>query len=296
MLKYLMTDVKQKALAVLATNSFRAFSAPSLLFCLFCCNSLAADADQALPSSVLNLDKVAYYNSSDSSSSYSDSDSDSGSRDRERRGPTGPTGPRGHRGRTGPTGPTGPTGATGPAAVGGTGITGPTGATGAGGTGPTGPTGPTAALGNYISAWLQGTTDVALWDDVDFPVTGVFDGWTRPNAQEFECAQDGIYLVVYKIGMALTFSSEDPIGPASVRATLNNVEIAGSQTGFFYDNGGVPQLSIPLSSNFLVSCVATDRIKFQYALAGDSTNFYSPSIGTGVGIQTPSIISIVRVN
>lgn len=290
MLKYLMAEVKLKAIGGLAANNFRAFSTPSLLFCLFCCSSLSADADQALPSSPLKMGKVAHYRSSDSSSS------DSGCF-RERRGPTGPRGPRGERGRTGPTGPTGPTGATGATGPGGTGTTGPTGATGLDGSGSTGATGPTGPfLGNYISGWLQGGTDESDWGDIDFPVTGVLNGWSHPNDQDFVCAQDGIYLVVYKLGMLLNFSVGDPIGSASVRATLNGTEITGSQTGFFFDNGGTPELSIPLSSNFLVSCVATDVINFQYGLPDDTTNFYSPDTGTGVGIQTPSIVSIVRIN
>jgi hypothetical protein len=206
------------------------------------------------------------------------------------RGPRGPRGHRGHRGCKGATGATGITGATG--ATGATGDIGATGATGA--TGDIGATGATGvSLSNYLFAWQQGATAVGSWTTTDFNTTGVADGWTHPNSQDFVCAEAGTYLVIYRIN----FTVNAQVNPSlSVRATLNGDEIVGSQSSLELFGSVSPSgtifwgSTIPVTNQFLAVCAPGDVLQIQY-----ESELFSPSIGAGSGVQTPASVVITRV-
>jgi hypothetical protein len=194
-------------------------------------------------------------------------------------GPRGPRGPQGLQGAQGPQGLQGL-----PGLPGSQGLPGPQGPQGLQGI--QGPPGP--VLGNFISAWQQGGTEEGNWLPVVLNTTGLSNGWTRPNTTDFVCAQTGIYLVVYRIGLR-TDGSQDPL-IVSARAILNGNEIIGSQSAFYLGVSG-PEFLFPLSSNFLVSCTAGDVMQFQF----DGNEAYTTDDGSGSGVTVGSIVTIVRI-
>ncbi len=180
-------------------------------------------------------------------------------------GPTGPTGPSG-----GPTGPTGPTGV---------GVAGPT--------GPTGPTGPSPTSADYAFAYdttQQTPTTAFVFQLITFSNNGPLNGWTHTaGTATFTCATTG----TYQVGYEATVTSTSVLDNMSIIASLNGVEIAGSQAGI-----GEPSANGKMiNRSFLVSATAPDTLTL--SMAGSAT---ASLRGSGFGATAPSItISIVRI-
>lgn len=216
----------------------------------------------------------------------------------------------------GPTGITGSTGITGPSASGQlTGPTGPQGVTGNNITGPTGPTGPanpitgptgaTSVVGNvygdnYISAGNTGTRTASSFTNIPFTVNLSIDGWTHAaGGTDFTCNQSGIYMIDYRIQASSITGIAGYHLKISSRATLNAVEITGSQ--MFIDD--VYRHSYPDAivgfSRFLVNCTAGNVIRIQISPEINST---SGIVASSPGIISPNegtpfsaLINIVRI-
>lgn len=221
-------------------------------------------------------------------------------------GPTGPTGSTGFTGSTGPIGPTGPTGiglpgATGPTGPTGltglTGPTGPTGPTGAGATGPTGPTGPMGPLGdNFIFAYdttTQGPVAVAgTFQDVSYSANGQINGWSHTvGTSTFTCNQTGKYLVVYRAEGNHTATGNASV-TISLRATLNGVEITGSQSALTTRVNASSTETLPITNSFILDAASGNTLKIQFTSTSTATTLDHPGSGT---TTTSASISIIRV-
>jgi hypothetical protein len=213
-------------------------------------------------------------------------------------GLTGNTGLTGSTGITGATGVTGVTGATGLTGLtGATGVTGATGRTGAtgltGNTGLTGSTGLTGASGaafsnNYLFAYGTNTQSVGTSAiNLQFNVTPIINGWTRPNNTIFRCNQSGLYLV--EIRALLTITAAD-VG-CSLWANFDGDQVAGSQTGGDLSGEVFPDV-IPLTTNFLLNAVAGQDLIIQ--LKADKNGQSINPVGTG-SPATSCAITIIRI-
>ena len=207
----------------------------------------------------------------------------------------GSTGNTGNTGATGPMGTTGNTGNTGARGV--TGNTGNTGATGAvGNTGATGNTGP-AGTSNYVFAYSTTTQTVAApntFQGITFTTPPEINGWTTLGTTGFVPNVTGVYEIKYNAvaGKNTALLSSDT---ASIRATLDNTEIVGSQMHVLFPNAVslvTVDSDIMISNAFIKTISPTGILSFQ--LAGSSTNV--EIAGAGTGTTRPSVtVSITKI-
>lgn len=208
-------------------------------------------------------------------------------------GATGSTGPTGNTGNTGVTGSTGPTG---PCCSGPTGPTGNTGATGrTGATGATGPTGGNLSDHNYIFAYSTTPQPIQVpntFQTVEINVDAQLDGWTHANATApYICSQTGLYLVEYDPILAQD-NTGSGVYNASVRATLNGIEIPGSQSGI-RDNVAVKR-SYESTRAFLVQANVNDQLLFEWSGSKTAVILFinAASLGT---VKPNFTVTVTRV-
>lgn len=191
--------------------------------------------------------------------------------------------------------PTGPVGATG--------ATGTTGATGAAGA-----TGATVTMDNsyFFSYDTTSQAPTTVFTNVTFNTNGANDGnWSHPiGSSDFTALNAGVYLVD-----ALLFYKEAPLTPVgangniSSHVTVNNVEVAGSQSTLrMFDPGtgsGSTHLNLynTMGRSIIITIQVGDILRVQQRQSSAPAvpfGFLAPD-GTGatpVGIS----ISIIRIN
>lgn len=230
-------------------------------------------------------------------------------------GPTGSTGPTGNTGNAGATGTTGNTGPTGPTGTtGATGATGNTGNTGAiGNTGPTGNTGNIGATGNTGSTGATGPTGGNLSDQnyifaystvpqpiqvqntfqtVEINIDAEINGWTHASATApYICAQTGLYLIEYDPILAQD-NTGSGVYNAAVRATLNGVEIPGSQSGI-RDNVAVNR-SYESTRAFITDINAGDQLLFEWSGSKTAVILFV-NTASGGAIRPNFTITVTRI-
>ena len=193
-----------------------------------------------------------------------------------------------------PIGPTGATGATGP--TGSTGITGPTGATGA--TGATGPAG-----NAYFFAYDTTTqTPTTSFTNINFNTNGANDGnWTHvAGTSAFTATVSGTYLIDIVLSYINTAAPSGVFsGTISSRATLNTIEIPGSQS-YLRSNNSLNSTFITnteMGRSIIVDINSGDILRIQH---GCSTNTSTGSPGNltpgGTGtLPIAASLSILRL-
>lgn len=207
-------------------------------------------------------------------------------------GPQGPTGSTGSNGIGGATGPQGPTGSTGINITGSTGlsITGPTGLQGN--------TGPTGVVSNsYIFSYNTGTQAVAsanVFQNIIFGVNSIVNSWTHTGGTgDFICINPGDYLVVFRINVIDTAgASVLPINVSS-RATLNGTEIPGTQNNIITSIAALTTTKTILVTNFVVTLVTTDILRFQFTATATSVELFSSGSGT---VPTNASVTISKLS
>lgn len=164
------------------------------------------------------------------------------------------------------------------------GIAGATGATGAAGA-------PGPAFENFVFSYktdAQTSSDtVGDFSNITYNVDSSISNWIRPDTASFQATEAGIYLIDY--ATRLVPGSGDVDG-ASIRVTLNDIEIPGSQIGIStVINSDVWTKSI------IVQLVAGNIIRVQFATnEGGSTVSIAPA---GVGTPpTSASITITRIS
>lgn len=182
----------------------------------------------------------------------------------------------------------------------GSGGQGPTGATGAtGATGVTGPTGGNLSDRNYVFDFDTRTQTYGggTFQNITFNSTGIIDGWVHSvlppgvGTAQFTCSQTGLYLIEYDI---ITRKIGGPAGTFSSIATLNGVEIPGSQAAVFIAVNNEP---LEHTRAFFANINAGDVLTFQFKgdPAGTAGNFQILANG-GSGTTRPGItITITRI-
>jgi uncharacterized delta-60 repeat protein len=211
---------------------------------------------------------------------------------------TGGTGYSGPTGYTGPSAPTGNTGATGN--KGATGNTGPTGNTGA--TGNQGPTGNQGSAGgnmgtNYLFAYSTASQAVAVtntFQGITFDTAPELNGWTRVGTTGFVPNATGVYEINYAAVIRDT-TALLTTDTASIRATLDGIEIPGSQMHIDFPSAlSLVSISssIALSNSFIKTISPTGILSFQLAGTNTAINIFPG----GAGASTPGVtVSITRI-
>jgi hypothetical protein len=118
------------------------------------------------------------------------------------------------------------------------------------------------ALQNYVFGYYNGAQGVStanVFQDINLSTDAQLNGWSHvPGTPQYTNAQTGIYLVQYQAEI------NNPSGSgtnATLRATLNSVEIPGSRAALTFSALG--QL-VPVSRSFLASVNASDVLTVQF--------------------------------
>ena len=136
---------------------------------------------------------------------------------------------------------------------------------------------------NYVFSYstiTQAVVTAGTFQDITLSTDAQISGWTHAaSAASFTNAQSGLYLVQYDAEVTTTTTASSTV---SLRAVLNGVEIAGSQSSA---NANTANLVVPLSKSFIASISSGGILKFQ--LTGSSVNDRLIS-NTGTGTTRPS--------
>lgn len=147
-----------------------------------------------------------------------------------------------------------------------------------------------ASSTQYVFAYDTNTQTVATagtFQNVTFSNNGQIQGWTHtPTSADFIAAVDGLYLVTISARVAKAGGANTSL---SLRGTLNNVEIAGSQTA----GSASSSTGDSITGNFIMPVTAGNTFRVQ--MTGGTSN--AQILPEGTGTTRPSIaISIVRIN
>jgi hypothetical protein len=122
------------------------------------------------------------------------------------------------------------------------------------------------ALQNYVFGYYNGAQAVVtgnVFQDINLSTDAQLNGWSHtPGTPQYTNAQAGLYLVQYQADVATTLGNGTN---ATLRATLNSVEIPGSRAAMTFST--LNQL-IPVSRSFLAGFNASDVLTVQFTGSG----------------------------
>jgi len=137
----------------------------------------------------------------------------------------------------------------------------------------------------YLFAYATSTTEAYTeWSDIAFGVVAHADGWSySPNF--FTCASSGLYLIQYAAELGTSGAQT-----ASLRATVDGVEISGSQASSYVLNTS----ATAVSKSFIAGCEAGSKLRFQYR--GNSNYQIRLVANHGAGEVRPSFtVTVMRL-
>jgi hypothetical protein len=149
--------------------------------------------------------------------------------------------------------------------------------------------------GGYLFAFDTNTQSVVaaanVYQTITFSTPGAqLNGWTLspigPGSSIFTATASGIYLIQYEAEIQGTDGRT-----ASLRATLNNIDIPGSQSAMTLGTGTVTAIS----KSFIAAVNAGGVLRLQIATDGAAVSL-QPG-GSGTGTTRPSVsLTITRIN
>lgn len=178
-----------------------------------------------------------------------------------------------------------------------TGATGATGTTGATGlTGVTGPTGTAQFSDLYVFSYSTGTyitSTTGTFQTVPFDVNEQISGWTHnAGTDSFTCTTDGVYGVIYRIQASSNTGTNGYHLSLAGRATLNDVEIEGTQMFISTIQSSTIIKNFPMSTAFIIGCSIGDVLKIEFTSGQITSGLIK---GGTVGVAITSSITIFRV-
>jgi len=139
---------------------------------------------------------------------------------------------------------------------------------------------------SYLFAYDTTTQTISVnntYQDVTFTNNGQDNGWTHtPGTAEFTAIGTGIHYVVVT-GNVEKSGGSSPV--ASIRCTINGVEVPGSQFGMDLTSNNT---TFVVTRNFMVSVVANDIMRIQFA-GSTTTVTLTPGPNPGGSATIPSI-------
>lgn len=144
----------------------------------------------------------------------------------------------------------------------------------------------------YVFSYDTTTQTVSIantFQDITLNTNAQLVGWTHIAGKPiFNCVRSGLYQVTYNVVSERT-SGSGTIS-ASVRATLNSIEIPGSQLSYDFVTNSQ---TISPSKTFIASFNAGDSLKFQYSAGSTACRMIA---GDGNGTTRCSItVSMIQI-
>jgi len=108
----------------------------------------------------------------------------------------------------------------------------------------------------------QPIVTASVWQSINYASTPYLNGWTHPTSTTFVCHATGIYLFIISASYSATGGSRQIM----LRATINGVEIVGSQVFVDIQSSSIIAL---ISRNFMAAINAGDSVVIEFD--GNST-------------------------